>query len=136
MPDPAPGPARPARRTTARARRARAGDAPPAEGPPAGRTADDAAVKALLELLSDGVAALPEALERREGARRVRAQETRDLLGSRELATAARQQPELRKKLALVGDELTRRDAEAETALAELRAAADGWLETLKGLHG
>src|SRR5215207_7431171 len=109
-----------------------------AEGPAearAGRVPDDAAVTALLDQLGDGVSALSEALEQGEKARRVRAEATRDLLGSPEFKAMTRQAPELRKKITSARKEEDRKDAAAEQSIAELNDASQEWLAGLKSLR-
>jgi|GEM_PF-3199507 len=110
-------------------------DPRPDTQPREGRVADDAAVMALLDLLTDAVAGLPEALDRGEEARRIRAEATRELLGSRELKVAVRQTPELGKNITSARKELERQDAAAEQSLAELRDASGEWLAALKTLR-
>lgn len=99
------------------------------------RVADDAAVSAILDLLTDGVATLPEALDRGEEARRARAEAARELLASPELKKAARADPDLGKSITSARKELDRQDAGAEQALAELREAGTEWHAALKSLH-
>lgn len=99
------------------------------------RVADDAAVTALLDLLTEGVAGLPEALERAEEGRRARAEESRQLLGSRELKSAARGAPELGKSITSARKELDRQDGVAEQSIAELRDAEGEWLAAIKALR-
>lgn len=105
------------------------------EKPREDRVADDAAVTALLDLLTDGVAGLPEALERGEEARRARAAAARELLGSPELKGAARRAPELGRSITSARKELDRQDAAAEQSAAELREASGEWLAALKVLR-
>ena len=99
------------------------------------RVNDDAAISALLDRLTDGVSALPEALEQAEKERRVRAEATRELLASPELKKMAGQAPDLRKKITSARDEEDRKDAAAERAIAELRDATEEWLGALKMLR-
>ncbi|WP_374974936.1 hypothetical protein ACEYYH_13835 [Microbacterium trichothecenolyticum] len=99
------------------------------------RVADDAAVTALLDVLTDGVATLPEALERGEEARRARAESARELLGSRELRAAARRVPELGRSIETARAELDRQDTAAEQARSELHDASKEWLTALKALR-
>jgi len=101
----------------------------------AGRVPDDAAVSALLDQLAEGVSALPEALERGEKARRLRAEATRELLASPELKALTRQAPEIRKKITSARKEEDRKDAAAEQLLAELSDASQEWLAALKSLR-
>jgi hypothetical protein len=96
---------------------------------------DDAAVSALLDRLTDGVSALPEALEQAEKDRRLRAEATRELLASPELRRMAGHDPDLRRKITSARDEEDRKDASTERAIAELRDAADEWLGALKTLR-
>lgn len=107
----------------------------PRAAEPVGRVADDAAVSALLDQLTDGVSALPAALEEGEMARRLRAEATRELLGSPELKKMAGQSPDVRKKITSARKEEDRKDAAAEQSIAELRDAAQEWLTALKSLR-
>ena len=102
---------------------------------PPGRVNDDAAVSALLDQLTDGVSALPEALEQAEKDRRLRAAATRELLASPELKKMAGQAPDLRTKITAARKEQDRKDAAAEQAIAELRDAGQEWLAALKTLR-
>jgi len=101
----------------------------------AGRVSDDAAVSDLLDRLTDGVSALPAALEQAEKDRRVRAEATRELLASPELKRMAGQAPDLRQKITSARKEEDRKDAAGERAIAELRDAAEEWLGALKSLR-
>ncbi|MFF2488121.1 hypothetical protein ACFVSU_17080 [Microbacterium sp. NPDC058062] len=105
------------------------------EAPREDRVADDAAVAALLDVLTDGVAALPEVLERGEEARRARAESARGLLSSRELRAAARRVPELGTSIESARAELDRQDTAAEQARSELHDASKEWLTALKALR-
>jgi len=105
------------------------------EAPREDRVADDAAVTALLDVLTDSVAALPEVLERGEEARRARAESARALLGSRELRAAARRVPELGTSIESARAELDRQDAAAEQARSQLHDASKEWLTALKALR-
>lgn len=105
------------------------------EAPREDRVADDAAVTALLDVLTDGVAALPEVLERGEEARRARAESARGLLSSRELRAAARRVPELGTSIESARAELDRQDTAAEQARSQLHDASKEWLTALKALR-